>query len=297
MRSRCWFGLLALLAMVSPTRAQALQQQTGSFVLSVRGAYRFSETSTEALAELSVSIPLDRVARATGARSPSPRRAPALALAASAAALAQVPAAPQDPSSEAAAQPAPPPAAPRPSPAFELTPSLVRATVAAALRAAGYRKLERRFESLASRARVSAAFPELRLRGARGFDYTRRLSPTTADPYRYTEAGAADLLLEARLSWKLDRLLFADEEIAIERLRHSARAERRALVSRVIAALIAWQRAALDRAVAVLPEERLEAELRALAAVVELDLLTDGWFSARIEERPHPEVAAEGRKR
>src|SRR5690606_10445761 len=99
---------------------------------------------------------------------------------------------------------------------------------------------------------------------------------------------------EARLSWKLDRLLFADEEIAIERLRHSARAERRALVSRVIAALIAWQRAALDRAVAVLPEERLEAELRALAAVVELDLLTDGWFSARIEERPHPEVAAEG---
>src|SRR5690606_1419973 len=163
MRSRCWFGLLALLAMVSPTRAQALQQQTGSFVLSVRGAYRFSETSTEALAELSVSIPLDRVARATGARSPSPRRAPALALAASAAALAQVPAAPQDPSSEAAAQPAPPPAAPRPSPAFELTPSLVRATVAAALRAAGYRKLERRFESLASLARVSASFTDLRL--------------------------------------------------------------------------------------------------------------------------------------
>jgi hypothetical protein len=128
--------------------------------------------------------------------------------------------------------------------------------------------------------------PELRLRGARTTDESLRLTPTTSDPYRYTQAGGSSLTFEARLTWKLDRLVFADEEIDVEKLRGQRAAAARTLVREVLRMLVLWQRASVRAADTELaPDERLDALLDALEAEAALDVLTDGWFSARLGRR------------
>ena len=124
-------------------------------------------------------------------------------------------------------------------------------------------------------------------------DASLRLTPTVTDPYRYTESGGSDLWGEARLSWRLSRLVFAPDELAVERLRGQRAAARLQLVQRVLAALARWQRAAwrsLDPA--LLPEESLEAALELAMAQALLDTLTGGWFSEHVDrprsvELPH----------
>jgi hypothetical protein len=71
--------------------------------------------------------------------------------------------------------------------------------------------------------------------------------------YDYTQTGGADLLLEARATWTLDRLVFADEELGIERLTEA--------------------------------EARDRAELERFEAEAALDVLTGGWFAAEIARR------------
>ena len=161
-----------------------------------------------------------------------------------------------------------------------LSPHLARAVLRVALRAAGFPEWRARLYSLTSRARSSAILPTLRLRAARTTDESLRLTPTIDDPYRYTQAGGASLLFEARLDWKLDRLIFADEELGVERLQNDrANAEAR-LADRVLKLLVAWQRARLRVGDTSLePERRALAALEALEAEIHLDLLTDGWFS------------------
>jgi hypothetical protein len=167
--------------------------------------------------------------------------------------------------------------------ATRLTPALARATVRAALRASSHAVIERRLAGAASRARASAGLPEARLRGARVIDESLRLSPTVDDPYRYSRAGGTNLLFEARLTWKLDRLVFADEELGIERLRTENARSRGQLVERVLKALVAWQRALVRAAdPAALPHERELLQLSALEAELVLDALTAGWFSTLV---------------
>ncbi len=114
---------------------------------------------------------------------------------------------------------------------------LARGAVRAARRASARETTERRLDGLGSRARVSAALPELMLRATRSTDQSLRLSPDERDVtvYDYTRTGGADLLLEARATWNLDRLVFADEELGVERLRlEHAKSEER-LIERVLA--------------------------------------------------------------
>jgi hypothetical protein len=168
-----------------------------------------------------------------------------------------------------------------------LTPKLARATVRAALRAGGRAGALRRLDSLSARSKSSALLPELRLRGERVVDESLRLTPRIDDPYRYTRAGGTSLELEARLTWRLSRLVFADDEIAVERLRVARAAVDARRVTRVLSALGRWQKALLIAAdEAENPRDRLLAELSAVEAEVELDVLTDGWFSARIRRLP-----------
>ena len=176
-----------------------------------------------------------------------------------------------------------------------LTKELVRATLSRAWVLAGHRAARVRLDGLVSRARAAAALPELRLRAARVTDESVRLSPTLDDPYRHTQAGGTNLLFEARATWKLDRLLFADEELAVERLRGEQARARGALAERVLKALFSWQRAELAaRSPKADADERAKSRLLALEAELTLDMLTGGWFSdvvqraanqARLEER------------
>ena len=156
-----------------------------------------------------------------------------------------------------------------------------RRLVRACLRAAGFNRAGPRLRSMASRSRYSAAFPELRLRAGRSTDESVRVAPTVADPDRYTRSGGADYWLEGRLNWRLDRLVFARPELAIERLRESRRQSELRLTREVLKVLFEWYGARLQLVREdLLPEERWGPSLKLAEAQATLEVLSAGWFDA-----------------
>jgi hypothetical protein len=163
-----------------------------------------------------------------------------------------------------------------------VTPEMARAAVAAALEHAGLAERAARVERVASRARSSSLLPELRLRVTRLVDESQSLAPTEYDPGRITASGGSSLWLEARATWRLDRLVFADEEVALERLREERAQVRDKLAQRVLELLFAWQRArAAEGDPTRLPEESARAGLEAAEAEAAIDVVTGGWLSRR----------------
>lgn len=163
-----------------------------------------------------------------------------------------------------------------------------QAISAARGRALGRRPLSR-LDDLASRARRSALLPELRLRVLHELDEEAKVSPTDSDPYRTSEAGGRSLGFEARATWKLDRLVFADEELPITRLSLDTEAALRKVEQEVLAMLLEWQRAKTLEADALRSaEEHRDDVLHVMALELSLDLATDGFFS-----RWRAEVAVE----
>ncbi len=172
-----------------------------------------------------------------------------------------------------------------------VTPRLARATVDAAWKASGLGSDDNRLDAIVSRARWSAVLPETRLRAIR-YDDQRLYTESAADVNRLRDSAGANVGLEARLTWRLDRLLYAEDEPSFERMRlerHDARAR---IGSRVLEALFHWHRAWLEvrwaQAAAREAHEptghpsrdETEATLRVMEAEATLDVLTGGWFSA-----------------
>jgi hypothetical protein len=163
-------------------------------------------------------------------------------------------------------------------PAVAITTDVARACVRATLRTMGLVD-DNRLDSVAARARSSAALPELRFRAARTLGESGRVSLSEDDPSRYVASGVATNVLEARLTFRLDRLLFADEEIAVERARLDRSELRSRAAAKALQALFEWQRAyALMQDVALAAEDRLAAALREAEASAILDMMTGGWF-------------------
>jgi len=159
-----------------------------------------------------------------------------------------------------------------------------RATVVA-LSVVGTAADRRRLDSLAGRARLSALLPELRLRVLRNSDQALRWIPTTDDPYRITQADGTGLILEASATFRLDRLLFAREELAVERVRLEAGGQRLKLEARVLEALLGWFRARELSCDGDADEPaRASQVLKLLELFIELDGLTAGWFADRAPE-------------
>ncbi len=171
-----------------------------------------------------------------------------------------------------------------------VAPSLVRACVAAALRTGGFAVEEARIDDLVSRARASAWLPETRVRAMRLLTDSARVATVAAtDGTNYYDAAGANLVLELRMTWRFDRLLFAGDEPALERLRVEREEARSRLAGRALEALFAWQRAALDvRGGAAGSREDWEARLRVAEAAARLDVLTGGWFSENAQVDPKP---------
>lgn len=153
----------------------------------------------------------------------------------------------------------------------------VRAIVSAAERAQGVSSGFGRIDALAGRARTSGLLPELRLRATRYVD-DRAQVDALADQSRLTDTSSKNLGLEARLTFRLDRVVFADEEPALERTRLEVAAYRAKVSQKALDLLFRHYRARVlasdggpdhDEAVA------REAELAAA-----LDALTGGFFSA-----------------
>jgi hypothetical protein len=170
------------------------------------------------------------------------------------------------------------PNAPRAAKGPVMTAETARACVRAAWRAIGLAD-DAAVDSMAARARTSAVLPELRLRAMRTIDESGRITLSDTDPYRYTEAGGATNWLEARLTFRLDRLVFADEEVSLERVRLERTEVRARTAAKVLQVLFEWQRArALVEEPGSSSAEHFAALLRELEAAAILDVMTDGWF-------------------
>lgn len=137
-----------------------------------------------------------------------------------------------------------------------------------------------RLSKLVSRSRLAGWVPELRLRGVYGFD--RTVSSEEAQgiyPGETTTRGARDSLVEARLTFRLDRLVFGDGEAGIERQRGQLAAQASKTKQRALELLFTWRKAeTLIRAGTLFEEEELELVLKSEQALAELHVLTKGWF-------------------
>ncbi|WP_146649533.1 hypothetical protein [Labilithrix luteola] len=223
-----------------------------------------------------LGLPLDRLARP----SPTPTRTSI--------------ADPKTPPPTPPPPPRPAPSSPQPSPAsivevdtsVALTPRLARACVGMALKASGLGTDDTRIDAIVSRARWSAVLPELRLRAVRHDDERLYTDTTTsADDSRLRDSAGAQLSLEARLTWRLDRLLYADDEPSFERMRVDRQDARARIAAKVLEALFHWQRAWLalrfaEREPRASAQEEAELVLKVAEAEASLDVLTAGWFSA-----------------
>lgn len=162
-----------------------------------------------------------------------------------------------------------------------IDPRLARGTVLAALRSAGIVSSDDDLEAVARRARWSALLPELRLGATQVADERASNTETgTREPTMYDSITARSQL-EARATFRLDRLLYGGDEPQLERLKQEQREHRLRVVFKVLELLVQWQRGKV--AVAQAPPEgteRQEAELRLFESELALDVLTDGWFTA-----------------
>ncbi len=188
------------------------------------------------------------------------------------------------PPAEAPKERAPPPAP------LPLDPTLARATVGAAWRAVGLGEGDAKIDAVIARARQSAALPETRVRAMRLVTEAGRVDTTTGNGnVRFYDAAGAHLWLEARLTWHLDRLLYADDEPTLERVRLERIEARARLAARVLDLLFQWQRARLDQQAAPPgTREDLDAQVRVLEAEVALDVLTAGGFARARRPREPP---------
>jgi len=180
-----------------------------------------------------------------------------------------------------------------------VTPTLARQAIDAAWQAAGFEASDSRLTSAVRRARWSALLPETRLRALHADDQ-RLYADATVDSAstRLRDTSGANIALEARLTWRLDRVLYADDEASFERIRLEHHAARTRLATRVLETLFHWHRAALDvwdirnarenasaeardpRTRSTRPSrEETDALVRLTETETALDVLTGGWFS------------------
>lgn len=162
-----------------------------------------------------------------------------------------------------------------------LTPLVARQVVAAAWRAVGLGADDGRLDAMLTRARWSGLLPEVRLRVVRS---DRRTDATAQDVT--SDTWGATQFYEARATFRLDRLLYADDEPQVERLRLDRQEARARVATKVMAELSKWVRARAEEAVAPLDSDaRLDALLKVMESELTLDVMTGGWFSTWEAER------------
>ena len=151
--------------------------------------------------------------------------------------------------------------------------------VAAAVRHAG---LGGRPEaSMKRRARLSAALPTLSLKAGRDTAWDE-----ASEGARVIGDVEQDVVLEARATWRLDRLMFHDAELRIASLGQQ-RAKSRAALAAQATALYYKRRAAQVEALWHPPatiEEAVRRELALEELTAQLDALTGGWWARQTDD-------------
>lgn len=144
--------------------------------------------------------------------------------------------------------------------------------VTAALEAA--RHDPKRFEAMASRARLRGLLPHLDVGARRGQGVDLRW--TTADEIDTHQTTADDLLLFATVRFDFDRLLFAGEEVSIAREARFERQAQHELVRQVVHLYFLRLRLLIERDLH--GEQSLSQQLKIAEAEAMLDAFTDGAF-------------------
>ncbi len=272
------FGHVLSARTASPTRSggSSLRDETWISLAAMGGRTPAGASQLGAMAV--VGIAFDRIAAKHGGAAEHPTGF-------------AVPPAPAPAPSPSPAPSPPPPATPSPAAvaAFDRPPPLdgvlARAVVQAAWKTAGVGADDTRVDEMVSRARASAALPETRLRVLKQVENGSQLD-ATVDESRYYDTIGSGLWLEARLTWRLDRLIYADDEPTLERVRLERQEARARLAAHVMDALIAWQRALFDCVEApATSREHVLADLRRVEAEAMLDVLTGGRFAALARRR------------
>jgi hypothetical protein len=117
---------------------------------------------------------------------------------------------------------------------------------------------------------------------------------TGTDTSKLRDSAGANVGFEARLTWRFDRLIYADDEPQFERIRLEQRDARARVGAKVLEALFHWQRAVLD--LRTLPpaqqgtRDEADVRLRLMEAEAALDVLTNGWFTAHRAARTTTEL-------
>jgi len=139
-----------------------------------------------------------------------------------------------------------------------------------------------RIDQMISRSRLSVLLPETRVRVMQVLQDGEHTTAYINEAGTIVDTSGSTTTLEARLTWRFDRLLFAGDEPTLERVRLEREEARNRIGSKVLELLFAWQRALLDEAASDSGSRaEVEATLRQLEAEISLDVLTGGWFGAQ----------------
>lgn len=151
----------------------------------------------------------------------------------------------------------------------------VRAVVQMALKVARH-TAPGRAEELGKRARLAGLVPQLRLGARRGLQQDQSLTSTLSDDRTNASLGD-DLTLEAGLTFQLDRLVFAPEQVRLLAVERWLASDRRKLVEDVVRLFFRRARLLHERKSAAVADPSLDADIAELEAL--LDAYTDGAFS------------------
>lgn len=134
--------------------------------------------------------------------------------------------------------------------------------------------------SLRRRSRSSGLVPELRLRGVIGFDQDVSQKDTGGlYPGDSTTRGGRDSLVEARLTFRLDRLVYGDQEATLFQKRRDLEVDAQKRARNSVHTLVEWMTALRrSRDESLLFDEWLKAQGEEQQALLSLYLATDGWF-------------------
>ncbi len=167
---------------------------------------------------------------------------------------------------------------------------LARAAVKAAWRVSGIGASDAKIDDMIARSRLSVLLPETRIRAMQVFQDGEHSTSYINESGTVVDTSGSTTTLEARLTWRFDRLLFAGDEPTLERVRLEREEARNRIGAHVLELLFAWQRALLDVAATDAGSRaEMDATLRAYEAELSLDVLTGGWFASQPAVRSrHP---------
>ncbi len=160
----------------------------------------------------------------------------------------------------------------------------VRVVVQMALKAARH-TAPGRADELGKRARLAGLVPQLKLGARRGLQQDQSSSSTLSDDRTNASLGD-DLTLEAGLTFQLDRLVFAPEQVRLLAVERWLASDRRKLIEDVVHLYFRRARFVHERDAAAQADAAIDADIAELDAL--LDAYTDGEFSAALAKLPPP---------